>query len=103
MQNTRGVFIFSHILALSLDFPRMTFLLVSVEPFPKTGCSFGLSVLPCELQSSTVFLENSLHCANTSWNLPYCSPSVVPTNSTDECYLQKLGTGSKKSSLPTSL
>lgn len=92
-------FIFSHILALSLDFSGMTLLLVTIEPIPKTVYNVGLCLLPYMLQLSIVLLENSLHCANISRNLPYCSLSVIPANSTDKCYLQKFGTGSK-SSLP---
>lgn len=72
-------------------------------PFTKTGHNLGLCLLPYVFQSSTALLENSLHFPNISWNFPPCCPSVIPANSTDKCYLQKFGTGSKKSSLPTNL
>lgn len=94
---------FSHILALSLVFSRMTLLLITLEPFPKTAQNFGLCLLPYVLQYSIVLLERSLHCANIPWNLPYYSPSVIPANSTYKCYLQKFGSVSKKSSLPADL
>lgn len=96
-------FIFSQILGLSLDFSRMTSLLVATEPFPKIGHNFGLCSLPYVLQFSIVLLENPLHSTNISWNSPYCSPSVISANLTDKCYLQKFGSGSEKSSLPTNL
>lgn len=103
MQNICGFFMFSHILALSLVFSRMTLLLITIDPFPKTTHNFGLCLLPYVLQYPIVLLECSLHCANIPWNLPYYSPSVVPANSTYKCYLQKFGSVSKKSSLPADL
>lgn len=66
-------------------------LLVTIELFPKTGHNFGLCLLPYELQSSTVVLENSLHSENISWDLPYCCPFVIPASFTDKCYMQKFG------------
>lgn len=79
-------------------------LLVTIELFPKTGHNFGLRLLPYELQSSIVVLENSLHSENISWNLPYCSPFVIPANFTDKCYMQKSGMepGSPHKSFPCS-
>lgn len=90
-------------LALSLVFFRMTLLLITIDPFPKTTHNFGLCLLPYVLQYPIVLLEHSLHCANIPWNLPYYSPSVIPANSTYKCYLQKFGSVSKKSSLPADL
>lgn len=69
-----GFFIFRYILALLLAFSRVTFLLVTIKPVSKVGHNFVLCLLPYVLQSS-ITLENSLYCANISWNLPYCSSS----------------------------
>lgn len=84
-------FIFSQILALSLDFSRMTLLLVATEPVPKIGHNFDLCSLPYVLQFSTVLLENPLHSTNISWNSPYCSPSVIPANLTTNVICRNLG------------
>lgn len=54
----------------------MILLLVTIEPFPERGHLFWPCLLP-RVRHSTVLHENSLHCANISWNLIYCCASTL--------------------------